>query len=201
MTTAQAAPGGLSEPRAREYETIYILRSDIAPEDASRLAARAREIIEGMGGLVLKIDNWGRRRLAYPINKATRGVFVFLNYVGRGGLVAELERNLRLLDAVIRYQTVVAKAPVRIEDYQVDPTDLEFRELEVVEEEPEPELAQRLGLVERPRNVSTDDMEGGDDVATGADDGRSAAGGDDYEGESGGEAETKTEVEAGEDKE
>lgn len=166
MSTAQTASVESEEPRAREYETIYIMRSDVSPENAAKLATRAREIIESMGGHLIKVDNWGRRRLAYPIGKASRGVFVYLAYVGAGGLVAELERNLRLLDDVVRYQTVVIKAPVRIEDYTVDAADLEFRELEVAEEEEEPELAQRLGLVDRPRFSPSDeegDMESGDD--------------------------------------
>jgi small subunit ribosomal protein S6 len=169
--TASTSPAaaGVQESRAREYETIYILRSDVAPDNASRLATRVREIIESRDGKLLKVDNWGHRRLAYPIGKATRGVFVYLGYVGEGGLVAELERNLRLLDDVVRYQTVVTKRGVHLTDYQVDEADLEFRALEVVEEEAEPELAQRLGLLERPRYSAPDDSEV-DDIDDGDDD-------------------------------
>jgi small subunit ribosomal protein S6 len=136
----------------REYETIYILESNIDPDEADRVATRLKEIITARSGHLLKIDNWGKRKLAYPIRKSSRGVFVFLKYLGFEDLVSEIERNLRLLDAVIRYQTVVIQPDVRFDTYQVDPGDLEFRRLEASEEsEEELGIAQRLGLVDAPR--------------------------------------------------
>ena len=151
MTATQTT---IDEPRAREYETIYILRANVDPDEADRIATRVREVIDGLGGKLLRIDNWGRRKLAYTINKASRGVFVYVRYVGLNNLVAEIERNLRLLDDVVRHQTVRIKDKVRIEDYAVDPAETQFRRLEAPapEEIEEPELAQRLGLVERPRH-------------------------------------------------
>jgi small subunit ribosomal protein S6 len=138
--------------RLREYETIYILESNIDPDEADRVATRLKEIITARSGHLLKIDNWGKRKLAYPIRKSSRGVFVFLKYLGFEDLVSEIERNLRLLDAVMRYQTVVMQPDVRFEQYQVDPGDLEFRRLEASEEaEEELGIAQRLGLVDAPR--------------------------------------------------
>jgi small subunit ribosomal protein S6 len=154
------------EPRAREYETIYILRPNVDPDEADRIAARVREVITAMGAKLLRLDNWGRRRLAYTIKKATRGVFVYVRYVGLNNVVAEIERNLRLIDDVVRHQTVVVKDKVRVEDYgEVDPADVQFRRLEqpAEEEADEPELAQRLGLVDRPRPEGGMDRDGGDD--------------------------------------
>ena len=144
--------------RLREYETIYILESTIDPDEADRVATRIKEIISARTGHLLKIDNWGKRRLAYPIRKSSRGVFVFVKYLGFEDLVAEIERNLRLLDAVVRYQTVVMKPDVKPEAYQIDPADLEFRRLEVSEEsEEELGIAQRLGLrrlaIEEPHDL------------------------------------------------
>jgi small subunit ribosomal protein S6 len=151
MTTTQST---IDEPRAREYETIYILRANVDPDEADRIATRVREVIDGRGAKLLRIDNWGRRKLAYPIGKATRGVFVYVRYVGLNDVVAELERNLRLIDDVVRHQTVRIKEKVRIEDYAVDPAETQFRRLEAPapEEAEEPELAQRLGLIDRPRH-------------------------------------------------
>jgi len=150
MTTQQTIS---EEPRAREYETIYILRPTVDPDEADRIAARLREVITGLGAKILRVDNWGRRKLAYTIGKATRGVFVYMRYVGLNNVVAEVERNLRLIDDVMRHQTVLVKGKVRVEDYEVDPADVQFRRLEqaLPEEAEEPELAQRLGLVDRPR--------------------------------------------------
>jgi small subunit ribosomal protein S6 len=152
MTTAKSEKHP-EEPRAREYETIYILRSSVDPDEADRIATRLRDVIASLNGRLLRIDNWGRRKLAYTIRKATRGVFVYVRYVGLNNLVAEIERNLRLIDDVIRFQTVQIKERVRVEDYEVDPADTQFHRLEQAteEENEEVELAQRLGLVERPR--------------------------------------------------
>jgi small subunit ribosomal protein S6 len=154
-----------TEPRAREYETIYILRSSVDPDEADRVATRVREIIANLGGKLLRIDNWGRRKLAYPIAKSTRGVFVYVRYVGLNNLVAEIERNLRLIDDVVRHQTVQLKERVRVEDYEVDPADTQFHRLEQAAPEDTEELglAQRLGLIDRPRS-DRDDRDRGDDM-------------------------------------
>jgi small subunit ribosomal protein S6 len=152
MSTATATAISANPRRLREYETIYILESNIDPDEADRIATRIKEIISARSGHLIKIDNWGKRKLAYPIRKSSRGVFVFLKYLGFEDVVAEIERNLRLLDAVVRYQTVVIKAHVTFEQYQVDPGDLEFRRLEASEEaDEELGIAQRLGLVDAPR--------------------------------------------------
>jgi small subunit ribosomal protein S6 len=138
--------------RLREYETIYIMQSNVDPDEADRVAARVKDIVEQRSGKLLKVDNWGKRKLAYPINKASRGVFVFFKYLGFEDVVAEVERNLRLLDSVVRYQTVLMNGDVKLETYQIEPADVEFRRLEV-SAEPDEELgvAQRLGLVDAPR--------------------------------------------------
>lgn len=148
-----AAIATSSNPRRlREYETIYILESNIDPDEADRVATRLKDIIGGRNGKLLKIDNWGKRKLAYPIRKSSRGVFVFLKYLGFEDMVSEVERNLRLLDPVVRFQTVVMKPNVQPEDYQIDAADLEFRRLEVSEEaDDDLGIAQRLGLVDAPR--------------------------------------------------
>jgi small subunit ribosomal protein S6 len=180
MTTTTTASA--QEPRAREYETIYILRTTVDPDEADRIATRVREVIAGRGGKLLRVDNWGRRKLAYNIGKHSRGVFVYVKYVGQGDLVAELERNLRLIDDVVRQQTVVVKQLVRVEDYAVDPAEVEFRRLEAAtpEEEQEPELAARLGMLDRPRHEHREDpyMDAGELMGNGP------GGGDDAEDES-----------------
>lgn len=151
MSTASATTSA-NPRRLREYETIYILESNVDPDEADRVATRVKDIVSARNGHLLKIDNWGKRKLAYPIRKSSRGVFVFLKYLGFEDLVAEIERNLRLLDSVVRYQTVVMKPDVKPEAYQVDAADLEFRRLEVSEEaDEELGIAQRLGLVDAPR--------------------------------------------------
>ena len=185
MSTAAAIATSSNPRRLREYETIYILESNIDPDEADRVATRIKDIVTARAGRLLKIDNWGKRKLAYPIRKSSRGVFVFLKYLGFEDLVSEIERNLRLLDPVVRYQTVVMKPDVKPEEYQIDPADLEFRRLEVSEEaEEDLGIAQRLGLVDAPRPPRSEGYEYGMEDEYGApgdDQGYGDRGGDEEE--------------------
>ena len=91
---------------AREYETIYILRPNTPNEGVAEVNTRIKGVIEGMGGKIIKVDNWGKRKLAYEVQKQLKGIYLFFSYLGTAGLVEELERNLRLTDSVIRYYSV-----------------------------------------------------------------------------------------------
>jgi small subunit ribosomal protein S6 len=92
--------------RKREYETTYILRPDISNEGIAAVNTKIRGVIEAGGGSLLKVENWGRRKLAYEVKKHLKGVYLFFDYLGPAGLVEEVERNLRLSDSVIRYYSV-----------------------------------------------------------------------------------------------
>lgn len=150
---------------AREYETIYIMQSAVDPDEADRVASKLAEVVTRLDGKLTKVDNWGKRRLAYPIKKNSRGVFVYLKYVGYNDLVAEIERNLRMTDSVIRFQTVQLTHELIASDVAVDPEEVKFRRLEQTEEEEEASLEQRLGLVVSPNaERSDDDLEFEDDL-------------------------------------
>jgi ribosomal protein S6 len=77
-----------------------------------------------MGGKILKVDNWGKRRLAYEVAKERKGIYLYWLYLAQPGVVEETERNLRMLDSVIRYLTVqgryqnidIAARPSEIDD-------------------------------------------------------------------------------------
>ncbi|MBL0217768.1 MAG: 30S ribosomal protein S6 [Myxococcales bacterium] len=91
---------------AREYETTYILRPNTSNEGVAEVNTRIKGIIEGMGGKIVKVDNWGKRRLAYEVAKERKGIYLYWQYLAQPGVVEETERNLRMLDSVIRYLTV-----------------------------------------------------------------------------------------------
>src|SRR5215468_5540786 len=99
----------------REYETIYILRPDTNQDGITAVNTRVRSVIEQKGGKILKLDNWGKRKLAYEVEKQLKGIYLYWQYLGTAGTVEEIERNLRMLDSVIRYYTVKV-------DENVDPT-------------------------------------------------------------------------------
>lgn len=149
------ASGGLTK-WAREYETIYILRPDVAAEDADKAAARIADAAERLEAKITKVDNWGKRKLAYVIAKHTRGIFVYVRYVGYNDVVAEIERNLRLLDFVLRFQTIVIRDMIDMNDVVVDPEETKFVAIEQSEDEPEPDTAERLGMVQRERRRDDD---------------------------------------------
>ncbi|MBZ0117670.1 MAG: 30S ribosomal protein S6 [Sandaracinaceae bacterium] len=138
---------------AREYELIYILRPQVTPSDARKVAERVADVIQKKGARLTKVDNWGKRRLAYPIEKHTRGVFVFVKYVALNDVTAEIERNLRNFDSVVRYQTVRLEETHDLDHLVVNPEEVEYRDIEAAtEEEPEPTFEERLGLA-RPRRL------------------------------------------------
>jgi small subunit ribosomal protein S6 len=112
---------------SREYETIYILRPNTPNEGVAEVNTRIRGVIEGMGGKIIKIDNWGKRRLAYEVAKERKGIYLYWLYLAQPGVVEETERNLRMLDSVIRYLTVkvdsnidVGARPTEIDDASYD---------------------------------------------------------------------------------
>jgi small subunit ribosomal protein S6 len=139
----------MAEPQAitsaREYETIYVLRPDAGRETSENIGTRVLDVISKQHGSLTRVENWGYRKLAYPVRKHGRGVYVYLKYVGDGQLVSELERNLRLQDAVLKFQTVkIGKATAAA---VAKPEDIEFEHLDVVEDaQPEDSLAKTLGL-------------------------------------------------------
>ena len=96
----------------REYETIFILRPDTPNESIAQINARIRGVIEALEGNLLKLDNWGKRKLAYEVKKQLKGIYLYWQYLGSSGLVSEVERNLRLLDPVIRYCTTVVDSDI-----------------------------------------------------------------------------------------
>lgn len=91
---------------SREYETIYILRPNTTNEEVGQVNDRVKGVIEGMGGKIIKVDNWGKRRLAYEVSKERKGIYLYWQYLATRGVVEEFERNMRMLDVVIRYMTV-----------------------------------------------------------------------------------------------
>jgi len=90
----------------REYETIFILRPDTNQDGIQLVNTRVRSVIDQMGGKLLKLDNWGKRKLAYEVKKQLKGIYLYWQFLGTSGMVEEIERNLRMLDTVIRYYTV-----------------------------------------------------------------------------------------------
>lgn len=154
----------------RLYEAVYILRPDLTKETSEKVAQRVAEVITREGGTLALVENWGRRPMSYQIEHYKRGVYVYINYLGNGALVAELERNFRLLDEVMRFQTV--KLTDEAEVSEVDAERIKFEAIEPVTEGEDDELTleQELGLVHSARTARHDRSHDDDDMDDDSDD-------------------------------
>ncbi len=88
------------------YETTWITRSELSDEGLKTLQDRISQVVTSFQGELVLTEDWGKRKLAYPIEKETRGQYTYLVYTGKPGIVHEIERNLRLHDHVLRFLTV-----------------------------------------------------------------------------------------------
>lgn len=90
----------------RVYEVLFIIAPNIEESDIDTLITQLSDVATNQGAQVAKIDRMGRRRLAYPIGKFHDGHYVVFTIEGSGAEIAELERRMRVTDAVIRYITI-----------------------------------------------------------------------------------------------
>lgn len=103
----------------KHYETICIIKPDLGDETIKGIIQKASDSLKKDGGQVNKVDEWGRRRLAYPIQKKHEGYYVLFDYSSSAQASKELERIFKLNEDVVRYQTVKiegAAAPVSAEE-------------------------------------------------------------------------------------
>lgn len=103
----------------RKYETVIILKPDLLEEDSQKVREKAISIIRRQGGYEITWQDWGKRKLAYPIKKISKGNYVYFRYLSNGDAVKELEQQMRVSDEVLRYLTV------KLAD-QVDPKTFDF---------------------------------------------------------------------------
>jgi small subunit ribosomal protein S6 len=90
----------------RTYEVAFITAPNVVEDDLIKLRTQLETIVKERGGQVTKVDPWGRRKLAYPIDKYEEGIYTILYLEGSGLEIAEVERRLRVTDFVIRYLTI-----------------------------------------------------------------------------------------------
>jgi small subunit ribosomal protein S6 len=100
---------------AREYELIYIVRPDSPDEDLQTIVDRTTGLIDKAEGTLLQVDVWGKRKLAYEIQKFNKGHYTLVRFLSEPEVVAEIERLLRIDDTILRYQTVKCSDRVHVE--------------------------------------------------------------------------------------
>ena len=90
----------------RQYELAYVVSPTVTDDGVNELHERVSEIVQQLGGTVDNTDIWGRRRLAYEINRHREGTYVIVLITGPGGMVTELERRLRVMEQLLRHLVI-----------------------------------------------------------------------------------------------
>lgn len=91
---------------ARSYETIIITKPDFEAESIAKLQERLLKAIDEVGGVELKLADWGRRKLAYPISGQRKGNYFYWGFIAAPQALAEVHRYLKLSSDVLRFQTI-----------------------------------------------------------------------------------------------
>ena len=95
------------------YETTFITSPEMTDDALAELKKKLEEVVKTFKGNMIHTEDWGKRKMAYPIRKETRGHYSFMIYDGDGGVVTELERTLRLQEPILRFLSV------RLEHYDL----------------------------------------------------------------------------------
>ncbi len=90
----------------RNYEVVFVAAPTLTAEELDAFIKHIQTVVEGKNGHVVKIDNWGKKSLAYKIKKFREGYYVVLSIEGDGATIAELERRFRVTDYIIRFISV-----------------------------------------------------------------------------------------------
>jgi small subunit ribosomal protein S6 len=149
----------------RRYETILLAQPSLSEEERQPLLDKLATLISDGHGLLVKVDDWGQRRLAYEINKQTRAYYSLIDFCGDGALVKELERIIRLDDRALKYMTVCVEQEVDVEGVKAEieaaaeeasppSPKQEGPAPEAPEEPPPPEASEPSGEAEKPDDTA-----------------------------------------------
>ena len=132
----------------REYETIYLLKAETPDDQVEEIKERLRGVVTRESGKVIRFTNQGKRKTAFPIGKNPKALYMHCLYVGAPGLVAEFERNLKMIDVVVKFQSVKLADDVDFDARQVE-ADVK---IQPVEDETKPR-EEREGFGDREEGV------------------------------------------------
>jgi len=99
------------------YENIIILDAALSDEEAEAAIAKIKDLISGHGGEVLKVDIWGRKKLAYEIKKQKKGLYVLLFYKTPPATVKKIEEFYKVFDAVLKY-IIIKLGAKQVHDFE-----------------------------------------------------------------------------------
>jgi small subunit ribosomal protein S6 len=91
----------------KRYETLFIIQVDLPDDELTSLIERYGAIITAYKGTIVKIEKWGKRKLAYEIKKHKTGYYVMIDYAGKSAIINELERNFKIDDKILKFMTIM----------------------------------------------------------------------------------------------
>lgn len=97
-------PAASTNDIRRKYEAVIIINPDASEEDQKNILRKNRDIIQSFSGEMHHLDTWGKRKLANPINKFSRGNYFHMTFEAKGDAIAELERTMRIDERILRFQ-------------------------------------------------------------------------------------------------
>jgi len=156
QSTTGGAPQHAPGVKLREYETIFLVRPDLAEDLVDKIVERMRGIVHRDGGKVIKVENWGKKKTSYEVKKSFRAIFIRFLYLGDTKAVAEFERNLRMTDDVLKYQSVKIASEIEAATRAVE-ADVKLPGDPEMPERPGREEESGFGFRERDRDALEDD--------------------------------------------
>ncbi len=90
----------------RNYESLYIIHPDVVGEELTAMVEKFQKVLTDQAAEIHKLDNWGARKLAYPIKKVERGNYIQTLFCAEAEVISEFERRLRLDEKILRFLTV-----------------------------------------------------------------------------------------------
>jgi len=90
----------------RTYEILFIADPNLGEPEVDALTAQVQGFVEQAGGMLQKVEKWGKKRLAYDVRRHREGSYVLVVAEGSGGLIKEVERRLKVSDGIVRFLTV-----------------------------------------------------------------------------------------------
>jgi small subunit ribosomal protein S6 len=128
----------------RRYDLVFIIHPDRTEEEVKAVTDKYIQILTAQKGTLIKTDDWGKRRLAYDINKQSKGTYLLIDFYGPGTMIKEIERNLKIDDNILRYMTVKTRDPFNPESLEEERKKEQLlQEAQMAAEEAEPMAAEK----------------------------------------------------------
>ena len=96
----------MANNKLRKYELIYLVQPEATDEDRQKVSDRVDNVLEEYGATLVQREDWGKRKLAYEIQKHNKAYYTYMVYVAAPGATAEVERVLRMMDPCVRFQHI-----------------------------------------------------------------------------------------------